>query len=65
MLGSVKFEIAPDWLQDMADALALEADIMAEDGDYATAAQLRDRAAIYHEVVRVTRAAPVEDRPWS
>ena len=64
MSGAMDFAVSSNWLQDMADALALEADIIAEDGDYATAAQLRGRAAIYHEFVRVARSAPVEDSHW-
>ena len=65
MRGSTGFDVTRDWLQDMADALALEADIMAEDGDYAAAAQLRDRAALYHEFVRVTRAEPITGHCWA
>ena len=54
-----EFENEPVKLQDLADALALGAEIVAEDGDFATAAQLRSRAALYHEFVRVTSAEPV------
>ena len=62
MMGSLDIEITPAWLRDMADALALEADLIAEDGDLVTAAQLRDRAAIYHEFVRSTADAGDDGR---
>ena len=65
MRASTAFDVKRDWLQDMADALALEADIMAEDGDYAAAAQLRDRAALYHEFVRVTRTDSATGARWA
>ena len=56
MRGYREFDTGSVRLQDLADALALGAEIVAEDGDFATAAQLRSRAALYHELVRVTRA---------
>lgn len=55
MLDSRDYAIGPERLQDMADALAIEAEIIAEDGDLATAALLRDRAALYHEFLSVTK----------
>ena len=56
-----EFEAGSIRLQDLADALALGAEIVAEDGDWATAAQLRSRAALYHEFVRMTQSPADRD----
>lgn len=61
MMDMTEFPIGPEQLLDMADALAIEADMMAEDGDFATAALLRDRAALYHEFLSVTKPQGVRD----
>lgn len=61
MLDRSEFAIGPERLQDMADALAIEAEIIAADGDFATAALLRDRAALYHEFLSVTKPDAARD----
>jgi hypothetical protein len=61
MLDTAGFALGPEQLLDMADALAIEAEIMAEEGDFATAALLRDRAALYHEFLSVTKPEAARD----
>lgn len=61
MLDTAGFALGPEQLLNMADALAIEAEIMAEEGDFATAALLRDRAALYHEFLSVTKPEAARD----
>ena len=61
MMPTMGLQITPAWLEDMADALALEAELIAEDGDFTTAEQLRNRAAVYHEFVRAARMGPADE----
>ena len=64
MRAYTEFETGSVKLQDLADALALEAEMIAEDGDLATAALLRSRAALYHEFLRVAKTEPAAERVW-